>query len=278
MTIPYPDISPIIVQIGPIAIRWYGVMYVVGFAVGMRIARARVARGIARMPAGALDTLLGYLIVGMLVGARLVYALVYDRPRFAADPLALVRLWEGGLSFHGAALGMTVACALFAWRHRVAFLDVADTLALAGTPGLFFGRLGNFINGELYGRPTDVPWAMIFPDDPLRLPRHPSQLYEAVGEGVVLFLILRTLERRAVAKGWYRPGLLSAAFLAGYGAIRFLIEFTRQPDRQLGFVLGSLSMGQLLSATMLLLGVLWLAVLYGTEPRAASRTSRPAPE
>ena len=266
MTIPYPEIPPVIVQIGPVAIRWYGVMYVVGFVVGFRIARARIARGLVRMRSEDLDTLVTYLFVGMLVGARLVYALVYGRPHFAADPLALLRIWEGGLSFHGAVLGMTAACALFARRHRVPFLDVADTLALAGTPGLFFGRLGNFINAELYGRPTDVPWAMVFPTDPQGVPRHPSQLYEAVGEGVVLFLVLRTLERRAVAHGWYRPGLLSAVFLAGYGVVRFLVEFTREPDRQLGLVLGPFSMGQLLSATMILLGAIWLVWLYG-RPR-----------
>lgn len=158
---------------------------------------------------------------------------------------------------------MTVASALFAWRHRVPFLDVADTLALAGTPGLFFGRLGNFVNAELYGRPTDVPWAMVFPTDPLGVPRHPSQLYEAVGEGVVLYFVLRALERQAVDGGWYRPGLLAGAFLGGYGVIRFAIEFTRQPHRQLGFVLGPLSMGQLLSAAMVLLGTVWLTALRG---------------
>ena len=167
---------------------------------------------------------------------------------------------------------MTIACAFFAWRHRVPFLDVADTLALAGTPGLFFGRLGNFINAELYGRPTDVPWAMIFPTDPLGVPRHPSQLYEALGEGLALFLALRALERRAVGGGWYRPGLLSAAFLVGYGLVRFLVEFTRQPDRQLGLVLGPLSMGQVLSSTMFIIGLLWLILLYrrSRRPRGAA--------
>ena len=273
MTIPYPDIPPVLVQLGPFAIRWYGVMYVVGYVVGFRIARARIARGTVRMRPDSLDALVVYLVVGMFLGARLVYALVYARPTYAADPLAIVRVWEGGLSFHGAVLGMTVACALFAWRHHVPFLDVTDTLALAGTPGLFFGRLGNFINAELYGRPTDVPWAMVFPTDPLGVPRHPSQLYEAVGEGVVLFLVLRTLERWALANGWYRPGLLSAVFLVGYGVIRFVIEFTRQPDRQLGFVLGPLSMGQVLSATMPLVGMLWLLMVYRSSRRSSAAPS-----
>jgi phosphatidylglycerol:prolipoprotein diacylglycerol transferase len=155
-------------------------------------------------------------------------------------------------------LGMTVACAIFARVRRVPFWEVADTLAYAGTPGLFFGRIGNFINGELYGRPSRIPWSMIFPSDPLHVPRHPSQLYEAVGEGLLLFLLIRTLERWAVARGWYRPGLLVAAFLIGYGVVRIVLEFTRQPDTQLGLVLGPFSMGQLLSATMIVAGLLVL--------------------
>jgi phosphatidylglycerol:prolipoprotein diacylglycerol transferase len=132
---------------------------------------------------------------------------------------------------------------------------VLDTLAICGTPGLFFGRIGNFINAELYGRPTDVPWAMVFPTDPLRLPRHPSQLYEAFCEGIVLFLALRALEGISLRQGWYRPGLLAGAFLVGYGVLRFFIEFTRQPDAQLGFVLGPFSMGQLLSVATIAAGL-----------------------
>jgi phosphatidylglycerol:prolipoprotein diacylglycerol transferase len=167
---------------------------------------------------------------------------------------------------------MTVACGIFARVHRVSFWEVADTLALAGAPGLFFGRLGNFINGELYGRPSTVPWSMVFPADPMHVPRHPSQLYEAIGEGILLFLVLRTLERRSVAGGWYRPGLLAATFLIGYGVVRFLLEFTRQPDTQLGLVLGPFSMGQLLSASMILLGLILLVVLLGRRPVTAPRT------
>jgi phosphatidylglycerol:prolipoprotein diacylglycerol transferase len=261
MTIPYPHIPPELVRVGPFAIRWYGLMYVVGYVVGYRIARARIARGLVAMTERDLDALLGYLMAGMLIGARVLYAVVYERDHFLNDPLEFFRLWHGGLSFHGAVLGMTVACALFAHVRRVPFWEVADTLALAGTPGLFFGRLGNFINGELYGRPSNVAWSMIFPSDPLHVPRHPSQLYEAIGEGLVLFLLLRTLERRAVARGWYRPGLLAAAFLIGYGVLRFLLEFTRQPDVQLGLVLGPFSMGQLLSATMIAVGLGLLLVL-----------------
>jgi phosphatidylglycerol:prolipoprotein diacylglycerol transferase len=266
MTIPYPHISPELVRVGPLAIRWYGVMYLVGYVVGYRIARDRIARGLVAMTEHDLDALLGYLMAGMLLGARLFYAIIYEPGHFLGDPFEFFRVWHGGLSFHGAVLGMTAACALFARVRRVPFWEVADTLALAGAPGLLFGRLGNFINGELYGRPSNVPWAMIFPSDPLHVPRHPSQLYEAIGEGLLLYLLLRALERRAIARGWYRPGLLAAAFLIGYGVVRFLLEFTRQPDTQLGLVLGPFSMGQLLSATMIAVGLGLLVRLFGRGP------------
>lgn len=263
MTLPYPRIPPELVRIGPFAIRWYGVMYVVGYMVGYRVARARIARGLVAMTERDLDALIGYLMAGMLLGARLVYAIVYEPGHYLNDPLEFFRIWHGGLSFHGAVLGMTSASVIFARVRRVRFWEVADTLALAGTPGLFFGRLGNFVNGELYGRPSSVSWSMVFPSDPLHVPRHPSQLYEAVGEGLLLFLLLRALERRSVARGWYRPGLLAGGFLVGYGVVRFLLEFTRQPDTQLGLVLGPFSMGQLLSATMIVVGLVVLLIRLG---------------
>lgn len=266
MIVPYPHISPVIVRIGPLAVRWYGVMYLVGYLVGIAIARRRVRRGVVPFDESAVDGLAGYLLIGMLTGARLVYVFLYDRAAYAAHPLDAFAIWHGGLSFHGAVFGMVAASLLFAYRRRIPFWTVADTLALAGTPGLFFGRLGNFINGELYGRATHVSWAMVFPADPLQLPRHPSQLYEAVCEGIVLFLVLRTLERRALRGGWYRPGLLAGAFLVGYGVLRFLIEFTRQPDVQLGFVLGPFSMGQLLCALMIVAGVAVTAFIYHHSP------------
>jgi phosphatidylglycerol:prolipoprotein diacylglycerol transferase len=262
VTIPYPRIPPDIVHIGPFALRWYGLMYLVGYVVGVGIARRRVRRGLVPFDERAVDALVAYLVVGMLVGARLVYIFVYDRADYAAHPLDAFAIWHGGLSFHGAVLGMLGACVLFARRRRLPFWTLADTVALSGPPGLFFGRIGNFINAELYGRPADVPWAMIFPTDPLHVPRHPSQLYEAVCEGIALFLVLRTLERRAVDGGWYRPGLLAGVFLVGYGVLRFLIEFTRQPDAQLGFIFGPLSMGQLLSSIMIVTGLIVLAVAY----------------
>lgn len=262
MTIPYPRIPPEIIRVGPIAIRWYGLMYIVGYIVGVAVARRRVRRGLVPFDEAAIDAWVGYLVVGMLLGARLVYVFLYDRAHYAERPLDAFAIWHGGLSFHGAALGMVAACFLFALRHRLPFSAVADTLALAAPPGLFFGRIGNFINGELYGRVTHVPWAMVFPTDPQGLPRHPSQLYEAFGEGVVLFLLLTVLERRAVRDGWYRPGLLSGGFLICYGVIRFLVEFTRQPDVQLGFIIGGFSMGQILSSLMIVSGIVVIGLTY----------------
>ena len=264
---------------GPFAIRWYGLMYIVGYIVGYRVIRGRMERGLVSLTVPQLDTLIGYLVVGMLLGARLTYAVVYEPGHYLKDPLEVVRIWHGGLSFHGALIGMTAATGIFARVHRFPFWQLADTLALAGTPGLFFGRLGNFINGELYGRVTSVPWAMVFPTDPRHLPRHPSQLYEAIAEGLLLFLVLRALERRAVNRGWYQPGILVATFLIGYGTFRFLIEFTRQPDAQLGLVLGPFSAGQLLCAAMLVAGVALLGLLRRVHPttRNPARTA-PMPD
>ncbi len=267
MTIPYPSfIHPVIFHIGPYPVRWYGVMYLVGYLVGARIAERRGERGLVKLTHDDVGLLIGYLMIGMLIGARLMYAVVYQPGHFLNQPLEFFEIWHGGLSFHGAVIGMVTAVAIFSHNHKLPFFQVADTLALAGTPGLFFGRLGNFFNAELYGRPTHVPWAMIFPTDPLHLPRHPSQLYEALGEGVLLAIILFWLERRSVKRGWYRPGVLSVAFLVGYGVIRFLIEFTRQPDPQLGLVLGPFSAGQLLCAGMIVVGSGLAAYVWRQAP------------
>jgi len=273
MIIPYPHISPVAFHVGPIAVRWYGIMYVLGYAVGDAMAKWRSRRGLWTLDREAVDSLVGYLVIGMLVGARLVYVLVYDWPAYREHPLRVFALWQGGLSFHGAAIGMAVACAVFAWRRRVPWRMLTDGLAVCATPGLFLGRIGNFINAELYGRPTQVPWAMVFPTDPVGVPRHPSQLYQALTEGLVLGALLLWLQsriaRRAAASGTIRDGYLSAAFLIGYGVLRFFVEFTRQPDAQLGFVLDGLSMGQLLCILMIAAGVVMLVVVRTSAPRRA---------
>jgi phosphatidylglycerol:prolipoprotein diacylglycerol transferase len=268
MVIPYPRIPPTIVSIGPLALRWYSLMYVVGYFVGYRLVLRRIAAGRTRLTRADLENLIWYLVTGMLIGARLFYVLVYGRGEYAAHPLEILAVWQGGLSFHGAVVGMAVAVVLFARRYKIPVLELADLVALCGTPGLFFGRIGNFINGELYGRPTNVPWAMIFPGDPQHLPRHPSQLYEAFAEGLLLSAVLWMLDRILRARGINRPGLIAGTFLIGYAIIRFALEFTRQPDAQLGFVLGSLSMGQLLSIIMFVSGAAFLGVsLMRREPR-----------
>lgn len=274
MTIPYPKIPPDIVSVGPFHLRWYAVMYVVGYVIGYRLALARIRRGASVLTQKQLDDLVYYLVLGMLVGARLIYVLVYDFPSYRAHPLNALAIWEGGLSFHGAVLGMAIATLVFAQQHKLPFLAVGDTIAVSGTQGLFFGRLGNFINGELYGRPSGVPWAMVFPDDPLHLPRHPSQLYEGLAEGVLLSVVLWLLDRVSHAQGWYWDGLLTGAFLVGYAIVRFLLEFTRQPDAQLGFILfGAISMGQVLSTVMLATGVILLAVSYHRAIRTTKASS-----
>jgi phosphatidylglycerol:prolipoprotein diacylglycerol transferase len=262
MVIPYPRIPPTIVSIGPIAIRWYSLMYVVGYVLGYRLVLKRIKTSRTSISRADLDNLIGYLVVGMLLGARVVYVLVYGRAEYAAHPLEAFAIWRGGLSFHGAIAGMAVAIALFARRYRYSALAITDLVALCGAPGLFFGRLGNFINGELYGRPSNVPWAMIFPADPLHVPRHPSQLYEAFAEGLILSTLLWWIDGVARARGWERPGLITGAFLIGYAVARFSLEFTRQPDAQLGLVIGALSMGQLLSMIMLAVGLVLLAMIY----------------
>jgi len=271
MVIPYPRIPPTIVSIGPIALRWYSVMYVVGYVLGYRLALRRIGTGRSRLSREDLDNLIWYLVAGMLIGARLVYVFVYGRAEYSAHPWEAFAVWRGGLSFHGAIAGMTVAIALFARRYRHSILEVTDLVSLCGAPGLFFGRLGNFINGELYGRPSNVPWAMIFPTDPLQVPRHPSQLYEAFAEGVVLSALLWWIDGLARARGYNRGGLMTALFLVGYAIARFSLEFTRQPDAQLGLVIGPFSMGQVLSTIMLAVGLALLGVIYrGREASAAS--------
>jgi len=273
MVIPYPRIPPTIVSLGPLALRWYSLMYVIGYVLGYRLILKRIQSGRSTLTRADLDNLIWYLVVGMLIGARVFYVLVYGRGEYAAHPLEVFAVWQGGLSFHGAIIGMAVAMILFARRYRFPVLSITDTVAVCGTPGLFFGRIGNFINGELYGRPTTVPWAMIFPSDPQHVPRHPSQLYEALAEGVLLGALLWWIDGVARARGYERPGLITGLFLVGYAIIRFSLEFTRAPDAQLGLVIGEFSMGQLLSMIMSAAGVVLLAFIGLGRGPASQRPS-----
>jgi phosphatidylglycerol---prolipoprotein diacylglyceryl transferase len=254
--IPFPAIDPVLIHFGPLAIRWYALAYVVGILLGWRYTRALAARGQSPLTPLMCDDFVFWAMLGIVLGGRIGYVLFYNLAQYAHQPLEALALWHGGMSFHGGLIGMILAMALFARSRRLRFFQMTDAVAAATPIGLFFGRLANFINGELYGRPTNVAWAMVFPNDALQLPRHPSQLYEAGLEGIVMFVVL------AVA-AWHfqalrRPGLLSGLFLAGYAVCRLAIEFFREPDPQLGFLFGGATMGQLLSLPMLAFGIAFI--------------------
>ncbi len=248
--IPYPKINPEIVRVGPFAVRWYGLMYLIGFAFSYLLVRHQIRKKGLRLPKDFLDSLYSYVIIGLLLGARLGYVLFYDLPSYMRHPLEVFAVWHGGMSFHGGLIGCVIAGVIFCRKYQVGFWETADLAIVTAPIGLGLGRLGNFINGELYGRVTDVPWGMVFPSGG-PLPRHPSQLYELLLEGVILFIVLWKLKDRG-----FRPGVLTSLFIIIYGIFRFAVEFFREPDVQLGFILGPFTMGQLLSSAMIILGVL----------------------
>ncbi len=247
--IKYPRINPNIIEIGPIKVRWYGLMYVLGFlGAYFIIPRQRRAREIG-LQGKTLQDLIFYLALGLVVGARLGYILFYQYVNldfYLKHPLEIIATWHGGMSFHGGLIGSIIAGYLFARNRKLPFRAIADSVAVAAPIGLGLGRIGNFINGELYGRVTNVPWAMIFPNSD-GLPRHPSQLYEAFFEGLVLFIIMWKLSKKE-----HPDGYLVVYFMLFYGIFRFFLEFFRQPDPQLGFVCCGLSMGQVLCLLMVL--------------------------
>ena len=245
----YVDFDPVLFSLGPIQVRWYGLMYVVGFVAGGVILRYLVDRGFFRVSKKQVDSLITYLLVGMFLGARLAYVFIYNWGYYKNHLLELFSVWQGGLSFHGAVVGMVLAAGLFARNNRVPWLQVTDSMALAGAQGLFFGRIGNFINGELYGRVTDWKIGMVFAGGG-PLSRHPSQLYEAFMEGIVLSAVLWAMVGKV--KNY---GTLTMVFLVGYGVFRFAVEFVRQPDNQLGYYFGWMTMGQILCSAMILAGV-----------------------
>lgn len=245
----YPFIDPVLFRVGPLEIRWYGLMYLLGFLVAYAVIRSELRRRGGPVPVEAAGDLLFYLIVGLLVGARLGYAFIYNAPVYLSAPWEIFALWHGGMSFHGGMVGMLVAGWWFARRNNAPFLQLADIGALAAPIGLMLGRIGNFINGELFGRVTSVPWGVVFPlGGPL--PRHPSQLYEALLEGPLLFSLMWWLRRRS-----RNDGEVLATFIIGYGVFRFLVEFLREPDQQVGFIAGWLTMGQILCLCMVVAGI-----------------------
>ncbi|WP_368869551.1 prolipoprotein diacylglyceryl transferase [Proteus terrae] len=279
----FPEIDPVMFSIGPVSLHWYGMMYLVGFVFALWLANRRAAKPNSGWTKSEVETLLYVGFVGVFIGGRLGYVLFYNLPVFLNDPLYLFKVWDGGMSFHGGLIGVICAMIWFAKRTKRKFFQVADFVAPLIPFGLGLGRIGNFINGELWGRVTfDTPWAFLFPtsrsadlqlvaQDPATLlpiiqeygvlPRHPSQLYEMLLEGVVLFIILNIFVRKS------RPvGSVSGLFLIGYGAFRIIVEFFRQPDAQLG-LFGGVSMGQILSIPMILLGIIFMVWAYRQDKK-----------
>lgn len=248
--ISYPNIDPIAISIGPISIHWYGLMYLIGFVSAYYLGLYRAKRSNGLWTQEMVSDMIFYGAVGVILGGRTGYILFYQFGSFLDNPLVLFRIWEGGMSFHGGLLGVVVAMFLFARKYHKHLVDVTDFCAPLVPVGLGAGRIGNFIGGELWGRPTDVSWAMIFPGDYLQLPRHPSQLYQFALEGVALFLILWLFSQKS--KPRY---CVSGLFLMCYGIFRILVEFFREPDAHIGYLaFGWLTQGQLLSVPMVLLG------------------------
>jgi len=252
----YPAIDPVAIHIGPLAIRWYALAYIAGLLIGWRYCRRLAQRPPRAATALQIDDFLFWATIAVIVGGRLGYVLFYQPGYYFAQPLQILEVWRGGMSFHGGLLGVIVAAIFFARYHRIPILELGDLISAVAPIGLFFGRIANFVNGELWGRPTEVPWAVIFPGGG-PVGRHPSQLYEAGLEGLVLFGILWVLITRAHALE--RPGLITGVFLAGYGLARAFVEMFRQPDAYLGFLIGGLTMGQLLSLPVLAAGLYLIA-------------------
>ena len=263
--IPFPAINPVAISIGPFAIRWYALAYIVGLLLGWRYCLALASRPPGLADRLAVDDFLVWATLGVVLGGRIGYILFYNLEFYYDHPLQMLYLWHGGMSFHGGFIGVTLAMILFTRLRKIPFFGFADIIAPAVPIGLFFGRIANFINGELYGRPTTVPWAMIFPHGG-PVPRHPSQLYEACLEGIVLFLFLFFAERRGARR---RPGILTGYFLSGYAVARIIGEFFRQPDPQIGYLIFGSTEGQLLSIPVFFAG---LAIIFW------ARRSAPLPK
>ena len=240
----YPSIDPTIVKLGPFQIRWYGVMYILAFMASYFLVRYQIRKKRLDIDATKVNDLFLFLIIGLIIGARLGYIVFYNLPFYFSNPLKIFALWEGGMSFHGGLIGVIFLGLIYVRKYRANFWEFADLIIVTAPIGIGLGRLGNFINAELYGRATDLPWGMIFPSGG-DLPRHPSQLYEFFLEGILLFTILWWIKDRP-----FKKGTLFCLFLFLYSVFRFFVEFFREPDPQLGFVFSFITMGQLLSVFM----------------------------
>ena len=247
----FPNIDPVAISLGPLAIRWYALAYIAGLVLGWRLLVRLVRLPDPPMTKTDVDDFVTWAIAAVIIGGRLGYVTFYNFDYFSSRPIEILYVWQGGMSFHGGLIGVIVAEVLFCRRRKLPLLRVADMVAVAAPLGLFFGRVANFVNKELFGRVTEVPWGVIFPNGG-PLPRHPSQLYEAVLEGVVLFAITYWLYARPQARA--RPGLVAGTFLVGYGAIRFAIELVREPDAHIGLLSLGSTLGQWLSLPVLAFG------------------------
>ena len=268
--IPFPVIDPVLVTIGPLAIRWYALAYIVGLLIGWAYVRMLVQRpalwgDVARPSVASLDDLLVYMALGVVIGGRLGYVLFYNPAFFFSHLSEIPAVWNGGMAFHGGLVGAVFGIWLFARRQKLLPLSVVDAVAAVTPLGLLLGRIANFIKPELWGRPSDVPWAMVFPDAG-PLPRHPSQLYEAALEGLVLYAVLALAIRAGALR---RPGLTSGLFAIGYGIARIVSEFFREPDPQLGFLFGGATMGMLLSLPLIAAGIVLVAIARRRAPAPA---------
>ncbi|MBT3931840.1 MAG: prolipoprotein diacylglyceryl transferase [Rhodospirillaceae bacterium] len=281
--IPFPEIDPVAIAIGPFVVRWYALAFIAGVLAGWGYMLTLLRRPPVTMTSQQVGDFFSWAIVGVILGGRLGFVGFYQPDYFLANPLQILAVWNGGMSFHGGLLGVVVATILYARKQGIMVLTLGDLVAAAAPIGLFLGRLANFINGELYGRATDVPWAVVFPDGG-NLGRHPSQLYEAGLEGLLLFVILFALARFARAR--YRPGLLTGVFLVGYGSARTFVELFRQPDNYVGdggFLLWGSTIGQWLSTPIAIAGLIFIVYAVTHAHLDNSHTSdkrgaaRPAP-
>jgi phosphatidylglycerol:prolipoprotein diacylglycerol transferase len=261
--IPYPQIDPVAISLGPLKVHWYGLMYIIGIGAAWFLARLRAKEPGFPWTATQIEDLIFYCAVGLMLGGRLGYIFFYNFQAFMNEPMILFRVWEGGMSFHGGMLGAFAGMAVFAHKVGARFGDVTDFIGPYVPLGLFTGRIGNFINGELWGKPTDLPWGMIFPTGGPE-PRHPSQLYEAFLEGIVLYLVLWWFRRQSPPRT-----AVSGMFLLLYGAFRFAVEFLRLPDAHIGYLaFGWLTMGMVLSLPMIVAGLFILAMAYSKAKAA----------
>ncbi len=271
LVLPFPVIDPVLISVGPFAVRWYALAYIAGILLGWLYARALIRTqqywdGKAPLTVLDYDDFIVWVTLGIILGGRIGYVLFYNFPHFIANPMEMLEVWKGGMSFHGGFLGCVLAVVLFGWKRNISIGSLGDLTCAAGPIGIFLGRLANFINSELWGRPApDVPWSMVFPNGG-PIPRHPSQLYEAAMEGALLFVLLYIAIRMGALR---RPGLIIGLFAMFYAVLRSCGEFFREPDAQLGFLWGGMTMGMVLSVPLFLAGVGFAVVAMRKPARTA---------